>query len=188
MEWTTQLASPNCLPKQLLARSVKVKLPEMLLLSHVVVILTLYGRVCTTLSVMGQSLAQFRGENDLESGNQADSFFSDSDFMDFSLDTDEDSIGEDDLESLLPPCTNETAWDDIPCSNSTAEPMEIRYEDLLFQRLISQIWSDFQVKVNSEAQIGGVTIDPLDIDALLPKPIDLHQKGGVYSVSLYSKS
>ncbi len=157
----------------------------MLLLPSLATII-FYSGVCGALSEKGRKLAQSRSENDLAIGNQdnSDNFFSDSAFMDFSLDADEDdSFGDVDLtSSVLPPCTNETELEGIPCSNATVEPPEIRYEDLLFQRLISQVWSDFQIKVNSESQIEGLVIDPLDIDALLPKPIDLHQKGGVYSV------
>jgi len=39
-------------------------------------------------------------------------------------------------------------------------------QETLFQKSF-KVWSDFQRKVNSEATIGGIVIDPFDVDSRL---------------------
>lgn len=87
----------------------------------------------------------------------------------------------------LPPCDTLFEMDQIPgenCDNSTVIEPEIRIPDPIFERLIAQVWSDFQYKLNSEAQLYGQVLDPLDVDAKLPEPIDLHQVGAGYSADV----
>lgn len=59
--------------------------------------------------------------------------------------------------------------------------IEVRYNDVLTERLIRQVWDDFQTKLNNEAAVNDVVIDPLDVDAQLPKPISITQKGSLLS-------
>ena len=63
-------------------------------------------------------------------------------------------------------------------------PPEIRLNDPIYERLIAQVWSDFQYKLNQEAQLYGVQLDPFDVDAKLPEPIDLQQQGTGYSADV----
>lgn len=67
---------------------------------------------------------------------------------------------------MLPPCTENVTEKCTP-----VVPEEVRVPDRLLQQLIKQVWGDLQSKLNDEAAIKGIVIDPLDIDALLPKPI-----------------
>merc|ERR1719376_1752779 len=99
-------------------------------------------------------------------------------FDDFDFDEDFVSFGEDDL----PPCY-ELSEDDlalgVSCDNSTAAPEpEIRHRDPLFERLLAQIWSDYQTKLNEEASLYGFVVDPLDVDAQLPETTDETGTGG----------
>ena len=70
------------------------------------------------------------------------------------------------------------------CDNATIVPPEIRRIDPIFERLIAQVWSDFQYKLNQEAELYGVQLDPFDVDAKLPEPIDLKQQGTGYSADV----
>ena len=64
------------------------------------------------------------------------------------------------------------------------EEPEVRYRDPVFERLVSQIWSDFQYKLNTESQLYGTVLDPFDVDAKLPEPIDIHQVGTGYTAEV----
>ena len=68
--------------------------------------------------------------------------------------------------------------------NSTFVPPEIRLNDPIYERLIAQVWSDFQYKLNQEAELYGVQLDPFDVDAKLPEPIDIQQQGMGYSADV----
>ena len=101
-------------------------------------------------------------------------------------DDDDDPWGES-SGSLLPPCESLFADEAIPgenCDNTTIVPPEIRLNDPIYERLIAQVWSDFQYKLNQEAQLYGVQLDPFDVDAKLPEPIDLQQQGTGYSADV----
>ena len=98
---------------------------------------------------------------------------------------DDDPWGE--PEGGLPPCESLFADEAIPgenCDNATIVPPEIRRNDPIFERLIAQVWSDFQYKLNQEAELYGVQLDPFDVDAKLPEPIDLKQQGTGYSADV----
>lgn len=87
-------------------------------------------------------------------------------------------------EEILPLCEFVES-PDIPCTNGTnGKPQEVRYRDPVLSRLISQIWSDFQLKLNSDAALYGVVIDPFDVDSKLPEPIDLQQTGNMFNVDV----
>ena len=49
---------------------------------------------------------------------------------------------------------------------------------------MSQIWSDFQYKLNTEAELFGKPLDPLDVDSRLPEPIDIRQVGTGYTADV----
>jgi hypothetical protein len=106
-----------------------------------------------------------------------DPFFS----FDDPFDSGSDSLG-------LPHC--DTILDEVEqnpginCDNSTVFEPEIRYNDQVFERLFAQVWSDFQYKLNNEAQLYGVVLDPFDVDAKLPQPIDIKQQGSGYNVGV----
>ena len=71
------------------------------------------------------------------------------------------------------------------CDESAVmEEPEVRYRDPVFERLVSQIWSDFQYKLNTESQLYGTVLDPFDVDAKLPEPIDIHQVGTGYTAEV----
>lgn len=94
---------------------------------------------------------------------------------------------DEDFGSFLPPCNSLFEVDRRPgdnCDNTTVEEPEIRYSDPIFERLIAQVWADFQYKLNNEAQLYGVVLDPFDVDAKLPKSIDLQQQGAGYSANV----
>ena len=63
------------------------------------------------------------------------------------------------------------------CSNESAE---VRINDVLSERLIRQVWMDIQAKMKDDGEFRGLMIDPLDVDAHLPEPINVRQigKGG----------
>lgn len=92
------------------------------------------------------------------------------------------------FDSLLPPCESLFEEDRMPgsnCDNSTsAAAPEIRWNDPVFERLIAQVWSDLQYKLNHESQLYGVTLDPFDVDAKLPQPIDIEQAGSGYNAKV----
>ena len=86
----------------------------------------------------------------------------------------------------LPPCSELSQSDldfGVACNNGTVVE-EIRLRDSLFERLFRQLWSDTQTKMNEEAAVNGMVIDPLDVDAQLPEPIEEHQSSGFYTVDI----
>ena len=129
------------------------------------------------LSQKGRKLSlgedSFFGEedDDEDDGNSADSDF-DEDFFDFDFE-EEGSDGGD----CLP--------DDITCLNRTvAIPEEPKFHDALLSRILSQSWMDFQTKVQEDSSLYGVLIDPLDIDALVEKPVEVNQASASYRANL----
>ena len=138
------------------------------------------------ISEKGRKFADSSPQNVLARQEEQKSILSD-DFFDF--EEEEDPFGEfgsDDetIKKPLVPCynlteaeiANGTLCEDIP-------PPEPRFEDLLLQKLIAQVWSDFQAKLKS-GTLRGRVIDPLDIDALLKEPISLKQSGSVYKADV----
>ena len=100
---------------------------------------------------------------------------------DFGFDFDFDELsafGEKDL----PLCSDLTTLEvefGVECDNETAAvPEEIRIHDVLMERLVKQMWDDFQAKMRLDARINGLVIDPLDVDSLLEKPIAIEKAGG----------
>jgi len=133
----------------------------------------------------GGGPADFGGGSSLELEQGSDSTVDlfDDDAWDFG---DEDfGFGTD----FLRPCTelseNELELG-VSCDNSTLAEPEIRHRDPLFERLLSQVWSDYQYKLNEEASLYGLKIDPLDVDPLLKDPagISLKQTGTGYSADV----
>ena len=53
----------------------------------------------------------------------------------------------------------------------------MRFNDVLSERLISQVWMDIQAKIKDDGEFRGIMIDPLDVDAHLPEPINVRQTG-----------
>ncbi len=107
--------------------------------------------------------------------------------------------------TTLPPCSEMDELEQNPginCDNTTViipeirflilvikclcpwNDFNVRYNDVVFERLFSQVWSDFQTKLNTEAQLYGQVLDPLDVDAKLPEPIDMAQQGAGYNVKV----
>jgi len=116
---------------------------------------------------------------------EEDAFGDDFGFDDFGFDDD------------LPPCyslSEDELEYGVDCDNSTAPPEpEIRHRDPLFERLLSQVWSDYQTKLNNDASLYGFVVDPLDVDALLPATaegggggggIELSESGAGYSADV----
>ena len=96
---------------------------------------------------------------------------------------DDDYFGDE----VLPPCDSLTEDDisfGVECDNTTVTEPEIRHRDPLFERLLSQIWSDYQAKLNTESSLYGFVVDPLDVDAHLKEPIALQQTGSVYDADV----
>ena len=60
----------------------------------------------------------------------------------------------------------------------------MRYDDPIFKRLIAQVWSDYQYKLNQEQELYGIAMDPLEIDPILPKPIDDSYSGAGYQADV----
>ena len=86
------------------------------------------------------TLDDFWNEEDDSATATEDPFFSD-------LDDDLDNF----QEEALVPCEQLTQMeldDNVPCLNIT-EPEEPRFKDRIFERLAAQIWSDFQLKLNT---------------------------------------
>ena len=57
----------------------------------------------------------------------------------------------------LPPCeelTDEEIEEGIECSNNTT-PAEPRYNDPIFERLLAQLWQDYQKSMNIHKEILG---------------------------------
>ena len=57
----------------------------------------------------------------------------------------------------LPPCeelTDEEIEEGIECSNNTI-PAEPRYNDPIFERLLAQLWQDYQTSMNIHKEILG---------------------------------
>lgn len=100
----------------------------------------------------------------------------------------DDNAGFDMDDSFLPSCENLFEEDRAPginCDNSTLISNEVpRFHDPVFERLIAQVWSDLQYKLNHESQLYGVVLDPFDVDAKLPQPIDIEQNGSGYSAKV----
>ncbi|CAB4061796.1 unnamed protein product [Lepeophtheirus salmonis] len=106
----------------------------------------------------------------------------------------DDDFFEDNDEGLsdpgLPPCDDLAPWEledpDVKCDNRTTskEPDEIRLHDTIFEKLIEQIWIDYQTALNNEGGLYGVKIDPLDVDSKLPEPIDLTTSGAGYQAKI----
>ena len=91
------------------------------------------------------------------------------------------------FDMALPSCENLFEEDRDPginCDNSTLIHEAPRFHDPVFERLIAQVWSDLQYKLNHESQLYGVVLDPFDVDAKLPRPIDIEQNGGGYSAKV----
>lgn len=180
-----------------------------------VFIVLLPSLVVGDLSSKGRKLLQEGQEGDSESAviednivEEEDDFFDVGDdfFGDEDEDEEEEALEQDPFSTTsnetLVTCDNSTVLpSNATCVNGTVlyqvEEPEVRYRDLLLERLITQIWSDLQTKVNEEAQIEVrgenktkrvVVIDPLDIDALLPKPIDIQQTSSLYQVDVKMKN
>jgi len=86
----------------------------------------------------------------------------------------------------LPPCSELSQSDlefGVACNNGTVVE-EIRLRDSLFERLFRQLWSDTQTKMNEDAAVNGMVIDPLDVDAQLPEPIEEHHSSGLYTIDI----
>ena len=65
--------------------------------------------------------------------------------------------GFEDEEEELPPCstlTVEEKGQGIECTNTT-DIIEIRYNDPVFERLIAQLWMDYQTKMNTAVSLYG---------------------------------
>lgn len=120
--------------------------------------------------------------SDDDDDDDFDSMFEDDDF--FSDDKDDFfSVNEEDL----PPCFSLMTWeieDGVPCNNDSSLIPEVRYQDKIFQRLVRQIWSDYQAMLNNEGMIYGIPIDPMDVDSKLPQPLDIKTVGTGYSADV----
>ena len=90
--------------------------------------------------------------------------------------------------NTLPPCESLFSDEAIPgenCDNSTAIVPEIRINDPIFERLIAQVWSDYQYKLNHEKQLYGHKVDPFDVGAKVPERFrNFKQQGTGYTVDV----
>ncbi len=168
------------------------------------IFLSLLAFETLALSAKGRKLLEENEEENLVEEEDDDDFFSfgdDDDGGSLFDDDDGGSLFDDEDDGLditgqvqVQTCDNSTFIpENATCVNGTLiypepEP-EVRYRDPLLERLVTQIWSDFQTKVNQDAALevkdrGSIIIDPLDIDALLKKPINISQRSSMYSVDV----
>jgi len=66
----------------------------------------------------------------------------------------------------LPECANLTQLqisDEVECKNTTVPVPEVRWRDLMFEKMLPQLWSDFQTKIRFEQEVGGFQVDPFKI-------------------------
>merc|ERR1711915_68786 len=98
------------------------------------------------------------------------------------------------------PGTTESSWfdEDLPecseliegfndmdeCKNSTKPEPIFRWRDMVFERVITQSWEDIQNKIYQNEAIGGVFLNPLIVDNLTGKALELSQSATLYSADL----
>ena len=78
-------------------------------------------------------------------------------------------------------------FDDMTnCRNKTEPEIEVRWRDTVFEKLIRQAWRDTQTQINNMAEVGGVILDPLDVDKLAGShpPVDISDSNIAYSADL----
>ena len=78
-------------------------------------------------------------------------------------------------------------FDDMSnCVNETKTETEVRWRDVVFEKLISQSWRDLQHKINTEQTYAGVKLEPLYIDdhATTDPPVNISQSAVAYSIDL----
>ena len=78
-------------------------------------------------------------------------------------------------------------FDDMTdCVNKTKTETEVRWRDVVFEKLISQSWRDLQLKINTEQAYAGVKLEPLYIDdhATNDPPVNISQSSVAYSIDL----
>jgi len=97
----------------------------------------------------------------------------------------------DDWLNPIPRCDSlQPEFDDMDqeCRNMTTEPPTIRYRDMVFERLVTQSWEDTRHKINTEKKVGGVNLNPLNVDLLAGtngRPVlDISESGTAYTANL----
>lgn len=72
----------------------------------------------------------------------------------------------------LPNCdelVDEEPEEGFNCVKVVVEPPEIRWRDTVMERLLSQLWEDYQSRLNFNPELYGISLDPLKVDPLLSK-------------------
>ena len=85
------------------------------------------------------------------------------------------------LDDDLPECSDLIeGFDDMDeCRNTTEPEPIIRWRDMVFEKLISQTWKDAQSKIDQNANVGGVYLDPLEVDLLAGKPLNKNKEENI---------
>jgi len=78
-------------------------------------------------------------------------------------------------------------FDDMSnCKNETEPELEVRWRDVVFEKLIRQSWRDTQNQINQNKTYAGVTLEPLILDKIVPTqpPVDISESSFAYSADL----
>ena len=61
---------------------------------------------------------------------------------------------------------------------------EIRSDDPIFKRLVTQVWEEYQYELNQEGELFGYVVDPFEVDSKLPNPINDSFSGPGYQANV----
>ena len=61
---------------------------------------------------------------------------------------------------------------------------EIRSDDPIFRRLITQVWEEYQYELNQEGELFGYVMEPFEVDSKLPNPINDSFSGPGYQANV----
>ena len=61
---------------------------------------------------------------------------------------------------------------------------EIRSDDPIFKKLITQVWQEYQYELNQEGELFGYVMEPFEVDSKLPNPINDSFSGPGYQANV----
>ena len=61
---------------------------------------------------------------------------------------------------------------------------EIRSDDPIFKKLITQVWEEYQYELNHEGELFGYVMEPFEVDSKLPNPINDSFSGPGYQANV----
>ena len=61
---------------------------------------------------------------------------------------------------------------------------EIRSDDPIFKRLITQVWEEYQYQLNKKGKLFGYMMEPFEVDSKLPNPINDSFSGPGYQANV----